>query len=361
MKQLVRASLALFATLAVSSAFAANIEFNGYYEGYYLYNMNTPRSATGDHQNTGRYNDRNHNQFTTGLIELGAKGAATKAVGYTLDIGYGDNNDALHGDADDNRDLVNQGYLTVAPANFKGWSFDIGRFYSHLGLESFKAKDNWNFSRSLNYSAALQKWGEGVRTDFMNGAKVGVSGFIYNGSDVKNDNNDGKSIGARVRFTPSRDLTILYNVLYGPEQLNTSGNPRMTNNVVGKWDLNDKVSLAGELTLLTEDNAGPGPGFDDANWLDLAVYAKFEVSKNGSIAVRFEHAKDDDGVVLDATGAGDIKVNSLTGTLAWDQGDNLTTWAELRHDSANEDVFVEDTNDRGDSQTTVLVGLTYAL
>lgn len=355
MKLIVRALL-LLSTSFATTAFAANIEFTGYYEGYYLYNMNTPQSATGDAQNTGRFNDRNHNQFTTNLIELGAKGAATKNVSYTLEVGYGDLNEALH-PAAENRDLVNQGYITVLK---NGWSIDVGRFYSHIGFETAKAKDNWNFSRSLNYSVAQMHWGEGVRANVYDSATVGVNAYIYNGSDISNDNNDGKSVGARVRYSPARELTVNYNVLYGPERLNTESDARMTHNVTAKWDMNPGLSLGGELTLVSEDNAG-GAGAD-ADWMGLAAYAKFALSSTTSVTGRFEHADDDDGVASTGASVGDdLKYTTLTGTIAMDQGEGLTTWAELRHDSASEDVIQEDSNDTSDSQITALVGLTYAL
>ena len=69
MKIIVRTLLLLSASFS-ATAFAANIEFTGYYEGYYLYNTNTPQAAAGSSLNTARFNDRNHNQFTTNMIEL---------------------------------------------------------------------------------------------------------------------------------------------------------------------------------------------------------------------------------------------------------------------------------------------------
>jgi hypothetical protein len=53
---------------------------------------------------------------------------------------------------------IGQANLTYMPETFKLMTFKVGKFYSLMGLENPKPKDNWNYSRSYSYYYGKPLW-----------------------------------------------------------------------------------------------------------------------------------------------------------------------------------------------------------
>ncbi|MEK6554645.1 MAG: outer membrane beta-barrel protein, partial [Bdellovibrionota bacterium] len=348
--------------LSGASAFAApTMNRNAYYEGYYMYFMNSPETATGTDENSGRLNDRNHNSFTTNLVELGVNGSATKEVSYVIEAGYGDLKDSVYGTVA--RDVLTQGYLSFALPALKGMTFDIGRFYSHMGAESFKAVNNWNFSHSLTYKYAVPHWNEGLRAHIINKKNMALSAYVLNGWDTEEDLNDSKTLGLKLRFTPSDKFDIAYNFIGGPEQGTNESNQRMVHNVNALFAINSKLAALGQFTWGKEEKAILVDSTQkSADWFGVSAAAKYAISNDSFVSGRIEHYNAEEGVRILTVGSPmDLKVTSLTGTYGVTHGEGLQTWFEARFDKADEDVIREDSTDVEDDQISFLASLMYEI
>ena len=352
----------LMATVLLSASAQAAPTFNwkAYYEGYYMYNLNTPQTTNGNDENSGRLNDSIHNSFTTNLVELSVNGQATQEVGYTVEAGYGDLNDSVYGD-DSNRDILNQAYLTLNLPALNNVTIEVGRFYSHMGLERLKASQNWNFSHSLTYKYALPQWHEGARARLINKKDFSLTGYIYNGWNSEDDENDSKTLGLKAQFTPSEKLQLTYNLITGAERGTDESDYRTVHNLIGEYAAASKTALSAEFTLGTEKRAELSDNSNrSSDWMALALSAKHFMSEKAFIAGRLEHF-DDENASRFQSGVADVKITSLTATYGYQHSKELMTKVELRHDDADENVIREDANGTDDSQTSFLLGLMYTL
>lgn len=351
-------TLGAFAFCASIAQAAPSMNWSAYYEGYYLYNLNSPETSSGTDENLGRNNDRVHNAFVTSLAEIGLSGQATKEVSYFVEAGYGELNDTAYGD-DSNRDILNQAYLSFALPTLNGITFDFGRFYSHMGRESFKASQNWNYSQSLTFKYANPTWHEGLRVHFINKSDFSLSAFIYNGWDTENDKNDSKTIGTKARFSPNKTTQLTYNLITGAENGTKESDYRTVHNFVAELNPSSDVGFAGEITLGNEKKAPTNSGAKSSDWMAFSVSAKKALNDQSYFAGRIEHFDDENGYRTSSNT--DVKINSLTATYGYSHSKELETRYELRHDDADEDVFREDSTDFDDSQTTLLVSLLFTI
>jgi hypothetical protein len=346
-----------------STVFAApTMNWNAYYEGYYMYNMNSPETAAGTLENDGRLNDNVHNSITTNMAELSLLGTASKEVSYVFEVGYGRLKDDVYGTT--GRDVLNQAYLTFALPALGGMTFDIGRFYTHMGVESFKAVNNWNFSQSVTYAFGLPKWHEGARLHFVDKKTFGLSAYVYNGWDTEEDQNDSKTLGLKARFTPSDKIDIAYNFIGGPERGTNESDQKMVHNVNAIFAVSSKLAALGQLTWGKEEKASLRDGSNKtSDWLGLMAGAKYAVNNNSFFSGRLEHFNDENGsrTLTRGTIAPDIKVTSFTGTYGMTHGAGLQSWFEVRFDKADEDVLREDSTDAEDDQITFLASLMYQI
>lgn len=51
---------------------------------------------------------------------------------------------------------------TITYAATDKLSVTAGKFYTHMGLEVTKAKDNWQYSRSYTFNYGIPFWHEGI-------------------------------------------------------------------------------------------------------------------------------------------------------------------------------------------------------
>jgi hypothetical protein len=141
-----------------SPAATSGIEWTGYLDFYYQTSPQAHSSAAtfGPSIVEGRFFDRHTNQMTLNMAEIGFKKKAGK-VSFRADLAFGEMVDQLSGGgsqsvtatnptntaANEPTRSVTQATLTYT-ANDR-LSFTAGKFYSHMGLEVTKAKDNWQY------------------------------------------------------------------------------------------------------------------------------------------------------------------------------------------------------------------------
>ena len=131
---------------------SAPIEISGGLDFYYIQSPQAqpPASGIGPQTMVGRAHDRNHAAMTLNLAEIPFK-RRLNAVTFRADLGFGQMTDTLASATEPTRNIL-QATLNFA-ANEKV-QLSIGKFYSYLGFETQKAKDNWQYSRNFGAFAA---------------------------------------------------------------------------------------------------------------------------------------------------------------------------------------------------------------
>src|SRR2546426_6117335 len=110
------------------------IDFSGLVDGYYSFNANHPAS-----QFNQLYNfDVKANQFSLNMAKLSMSHTADP-VGFQVDLGFGRTFDIIHaGEASTAPSFlrnVEQAYVVLKPAKWKGFEIDLGQFVTSAGAE----------------------------------------------------------------------------------------------------------------------------------------------------------------------------------------------------------------------------------
>jgi len=130
------------------------IDFSGLVDGYYAYNSNHPASGTNQLYNF----DVKPNTFSLNMAKLSMAHTADP-VGFQVDFGFGRAFDIIHaGEPKDAPSIlrnVEQAYVSLKPAKWKGFEIDLGQFVTSAGAEVIETNSNWNYSRSLLFAWAI--------------------------------------------------------------------------------------------------------------------------------------------------------------------------------------------------------------
>lgn len=356
--------------LAGSTTFAEDqqkpeINFNGFFDAYYSYNFNHPRMVTlasntsvstaglPAANNTYRYYDTFHNQMTISLAEFSVQ-AKYQEVSLLTDFDFGPFAD-LNSPVDEISKHIGQAVLTYKPAG-SAFTFDAGKMYTNVGLETAKSKDNYNYSKSVLFSYGMPFWHSGVRFGYdAIPEKLQTSLYVYNSWNSLYDNNESKTLGVQLKYTPSSAVTVIYNFLGGPERADTEADLKTVHELNATWVVNDTWILAADLLTGKEEKALVS-NTKAAEWSGALLLAKYQLTEKSYLSPRFEIYHDQDGYTL---GGGDQTVQTATLTYGKSLTRGLEFRAEARADKSNQKTFVAEGGTTKDSQTTLLAALLF--
>jgi hypothetical protein len=321
------------------------LELGGMLYGSYLYNFNRPE----DRENSLRSLDNEDNSLLVDLFQLqiGKKGPDGLSVSSKLDFGNTASrigadwkgNGEFTGVTGDSGDFeIEEVYLAYAPEWAKGSSVKFGKFVTLLGSEVIEAPLNMNYSRSFLFGFAVPFTHTGVLFNYPFTDTLQTNLGAVNGWDNVADNNDGKTLLGNVAWTPSSQFSLAVAGTFGPEQTNTSSNPRGVVDVVSTITLDPlTISLNGDYGHENEAALDGGSakwfGFSGILGLPLKDLAALPVG----VYFRGEVFKDDGGA---RTGT-DQTLWEVTLTGKYFVTEKLTLWTEYRHDGSDENSFAK--------------------
>ena len=222
----------------------------------------------------------------------------------------------------------------VAPLG-SGLRVDFGKFVTHHGYEVIDGYDGWNdnASRSFLFGYAIPFAHVGVRGSYTFSPRLAGMVMLVNGWDVAVDNNDSKSVGAQLAWTPAAPLSVFLNGMYGPERTNVESDPRTLLDLVTIWKMADRVVL-GVNADYGEEKGAVLPG-ETATWSGVAGYLRTAVVGPLSVALRAEYFADPDGA---RTGVAQYLAE---GTLTPEVrvSPRLLMRGDIRVDASNRDAF----------------------
>lgn len=362
---------ALFSFVAVAEVGKPEVTFSGFFDGYYSFNFNNPKQPSGlsgasvtsasapPANNTYRYYDVYHNQFSVSLAELSVK-AQTKEVTFLADFDFGTFADlnataasASGAVVDESSKHIGQAVILYRESGSRLF-FDVGKIYSHLGVESVKSKDNFNYSRSILFSYAVPFWHTGVHVGFdAIPDKLQTSLYVYNGWNTLYDTNRSKTIGAQIKYTPTKDSSVIYNFIGGPERTDSESDWKSVHELNGTFAVSDTTTLISDLVYGYEENALIGTNREQAKWYGGLLGVRYQLNEVSYFSPRYELYRDNNGYSL---GGAAQTINSVTLTYGRALSSGLETRVEARSDFSDQNSFPKDSGS-SKSQTTLLVAL----
>jgi hypothetical protein len=332
------------------------ITFSALLDGYYSYNFNKPRTATGGPTvngpgavGFGRNFDSADNSMSLGLAEIGVTKAVNDAsrLGFTVKLAYGPTVTELTSPGDASNTNILQAYGTfLVPVGGKDLTVDAGKFVTHMGYEVIEPGLNYNYSRADLFQYFIPYYHSGVRASYPFSSTVTGTGYVYNGwNNVAADNNVGKAYGFNVTVTPSSKCSFILNGITSAEPVN--GVSRAKNVIEPIATYNFTTALSG----VVDANFDFGKGLsadptstNDSSWnaFGVAGYLRYAMPSGSAFTVRGEYFKDDKGFL---TGANKQKGSEITATYGIKSPlfPGAETRFEFRHDKLDQPGLLPDT------------------
>jgi hypothetical protein len=326
----------------------APVEITSFVDTYYSYYFNKPAGDA-----PLRNFDTKHNNFSLGLIEVAAEQKVTteNRLGFRVDADFGPTTELVHAAEPGGLEFLKN--LEQAYGSYlfgKKLQIDVGKFVTSHGAEVIETKDNWNYSRGLLFALAIPYYHAGLRATFPVNEKVTLGGMLVNGWNNVVDNNSGKTWCADLTLKPSAKLTLVQNVMGGPEQKDNTHDKRLLSDTVLTVNATPKLSLMANYDYGKDRLAG-----EDVSWKGIALYARLAPSEKWALIPRFEFFDDTNGFM---TGTAQ-KVKEFTITSEQKLGGKLLTRLEYRHDFSDNAFFTKDGRP-SKNQDNVTFGLVYA-
>jgi hypothetical protein len=327
-----------------------------YLQGGYTYNFKDPDSG----ENDLRVFDHQSNSFTFDLAQiLFTKDAPVGGVGYRLKLSAGETAKFIHsrglGEGTDAFDLT-EAYIDYLAPLGKGLKLRFGKFVTMHGAEVIEAKDDMNYSRSFLFNYAIPFTHTGLMAGYAFSDQVSANIYVVNGWDNTSDNNNGKTFGLSVGYTPIDPVSLLFNVMYGPEKDNNNSDNRFLFDWVGTFKATKELTLVANTDYGTEEHSAADGG--TAKWYGIAGYAKYDFSDLFSTTIRAEYFNDKDGIRTTVNGVGGIpqKLKEITITPEFRVAKAIIIRPEYRHDWSDQESFDEGSRK---SQDTIALGVMY--
>ncbi len=357
------------------------IEWGGYFDFYNQLSSqaHTPSPVTpaGPSVLEGRFFDRHSNQLTLNMAEFSVR-KKTGKLSFRTDFAFGEMVDQLSGGgsqsltgtgvgqnptnsaANEPTRNITQAILTYAVN--EQLTINVGKFYTHMGLEVTKAKDNWQYSRSYAFNYGTF-WHEGLSGTFaVVPGKFSTTIYLVNAWDgrISQEQNKSSTVGANFNFTGIEDLVLNYNYVGGEEMNNVSRRE--------VHELNLTYSLKPDLTFAADFNLGSQnkvPSIGNVKWNSMALYLRAQINEKYIISPRFEIFDDSDKGFVLAGAFSNVgakqKISSWTLANNFTLDDGLEARIELRSDKSSSNLFFKDKEGRNtDSQDSLTAALLYA-
>jgi hypothetical protein len=257
---------------------------------------------------------------------------------------------------------LQEAYIDYIAPVANGIHFSFGKFVTPFGLEVIESAANWNASRSFNFNYAIPFTHTGARATYAVTENWTISGYVVNGWDNLQDNNQGKTGILASTWAPLDWLSWTVTAGAGVEGLDDDSDTRyLVNTVISltPWDTlsfalegsygyeeNGSATfrnLAGNFQLpgVDEDFIASGP--DDAEWYGAAGYVKWQFLENWYVAARGEYFNDRNGA---RTGLPQT-LYSGTATVDWKLSDPMHIRFEYRHDGSSHNPFSDSESPAG--------------
>ena len=342
----------------------------GFIDAGYVFNANRPKDLAGDKADNAVHiftNDPNSFYLHNAQLELKRDPTKEVIVGYDVrlmvgsDAGGVDVRTDSSGAAIDTNFGLQQANIQILMPVGDGIMWKIGKFATLAGAEVIESKDNFNYMRSLNFNWAIPFTHTGIRGTYtLAGGKAAVTLGVNNGWDNQIDNNFGKTLEAQLAVTPIEWFSAYLNFYFGDERTAVTAADEdekrtLIDIVVVIQNIPQLKGFSAQLNVnigsQDESSAIAANAGDEAEWMGFSIAGRYQINDVWAGAVRFSMLDDKEEFRLGGVaGSEGIKYDEITFTLEARPVKDLIVRAEVRIESADEDVFL-DGKDADDAQT----------
>lgn len=344
----------------------------GLVDGYFAFLGTTPKGvASAPVSGMPLYTVRNETPaLSLAEVNLTQAPASTGGFGYKATLIAGDTAELNVGGIGTNTkesrfENVQQLYATWAFS--KGGSVDFGKFYTPFGYEVVESNANFNYTRSIPFTALCPIYHAGFRvTSPVYSKALTLTGLIVNSiSDTAeeglyDDNNDKGFIGSANWTDPAGKYVLVETLGYSRDK--NVGTPFGPTAATDKLTLSDtdatftydpKDTIGLNYTYRVDDTGTAGKVTSNG----YAVYYRRQIDGPTAVALRYSGDQSKNATVA---GSPSTKPQEFTATYEIKSSANWLTRFEYQHDTSNVPLFVDSANNiTKKNQDIALVGVVY--
>lgn len=251
---------------------------------------------------------------------------------------------------------LEQGFITFTCPLGSGITYQFGKFNAPIGFELLDAPDMFQYSHALVFDNGLPTNLSGVMLSKGFNEMLDLSLYLVNGWDLNADNNDRKTVGARLGITPVKDFSFGISAISGPEKASNESDKRSIIDIDATFTGIESLILGAEINIGSEDKASVVLAGDDASWIGFLLMGHYDYSEWGGITIRYDNFDDEDG---SRTGTAQ-KQTAITIAPTFTIAGELGALIEYRRDSSNKKSFTDKNGNPTDSQASLAVEFTYS-
>lgn len=315
------------------------LTISGFVDAYYAYSTigtALPTSFTED-----------VNSFSLGMANIVF--AKEGKVGFVADLAVGPRAEVANGFSGTTLAAIKQLFVTYSPSD--AITFTIGNYGTHVGYEVIDAPANVNYSTSYMFSNG-PFYHTGIKMDLALSDEFGLMVGVFDDTDSKLDIVPGKHFGAQLSYA-GEALEVYLNYIGGQDDHDqvtgfevSSRQVDLTATYQATEQLGFGLNATNKTNIFSEG--------ENTTWSGAALYTNYAFSESFTLGFRGELISDKDGIIMDA-----LDGNITSFTLSANIKDGALMFVpELRLDSSNEEVFV---NEDGSAEKSNLVFLMAAI
>lgn len=347
---------------------ALGIGISGFFDTSYTWSSNHPRSPSNI---SGRYFDKDYNKVVFNGFHIALdKPEKDWGVGFHIsgDFGrtgellreatfYGTNKLPGAGNGGEPSAELREAFVTTTIPVGEGLALKGGLMVTPLGTEIIPNPGayNDNISRSFLFNFAIPLRHLGMMASYPLFKMLTVQGGVFTGWDNPHDNNQQPSFHVGATLTLSDSISLVSNLLTGPEQTNRNGPKRtvwanvLTLKPIDPLAIYLEYDYGHEAHISATGNAG--------DWYGWAGIFSYNWTDRFNTAFRGEIFKDSEGA---RTGAGqNIVLGEITMTASYKFTKMLIGRAEVRQDWSDSDFYKRRATAADRDQTTIAMQLIY--
>ena len=349
---------------------AIGIGISGYLDSTYTWSSNLPKNPS---RISGRYfyGDQNKVNFNSFHIALD-KPDKDWGVGFHLSADFGRTAELL-GEATlwgtvfqpSPSAQVREGYITSTIPVGEGIQFKGGLFVTPLGAEIIPNPGSYNdqITRSFAFNFAIPFRNLGGLFSYPFLKTLTATAGLVTGWDDPHDNNGTPSGLLGVTYTPTDSLTLVSNIIFGPEQRHNEGRTRVTWSNVATVKPMDPLTLLLEYTFGSEIKASTPTGNKTSQWYAFAATGSWGWTDRFFTSLRTELFLDEGASRTFGFAATkpifNVSLGEVTLAATYKFTKMLLGRAEFRQDWANRAVYKKNNSNADANQTTLAWQLLY--
>jgi hypothetical protein len=190
---------------------------------------------------------------------------------------------------------IRQAFVRFRPD--ESWAVDVGKFATHVGYEIMPGVDGKNPHGTPAYGYTFNPFTHtGLRVTYEASDEVTLMGLAVLGADNWQDTNRSLSWGAQVNWHPNDQLSLIFNLLDGPERAYNDQDRRRYYDAVINYEVSDEVNLGLYAFTSTEQGLAPVSG---SAWVNgVSLYVQSQLTESFWLNVRQEFYNDPFGIRL---------------------------------------------------------------